>query len=492
MQFDLQIDRLADRPIYRQIVEQLKDRICDGRLPAGSRLPTVRRLAETLGVTRLTIQHAYGELQSDGWIEATVGRGTFVSAAARGHSFGRGMQPPLTQDGVINDILQINQVVGIRSLASASPDARLFPADEFWAALQELQIGSPDLINYASSQGDAQLRIEISRDLADRGITASPGDILVVAGVTQGLSLTTQALAQPGDRVLVERPTYLGLLHTLKLHGVEPVGVNLDGEGINLEELERAILQHRPRFLYTVPSFQNPTGHCMGLARRHELVDLAAQHGLPIVEDDIYGRLTYDAPPPPTLFELDRFGQVIHVGSYSKLLMPGLRLGYVVAPARWAQQLISLRRAGDLCSPPILQRALATFLRNGGLKRHLRRVLPVYRRRRDVTVAALQRYLPGSVQWQAPQGGFCCWLTLPGLHAFANLEQALLAQGWAVTPGDVFLTETPARKSMRICFGAPPPETLQLGVEVLSRAIRARLTGAAEPAIRAGDWTPLV
>lgn len=492
MPFDLQIDRERGPALYQQIAEDVKARISDGRLPAGTQLPTVRQLATDLGVTRLTVQHAYGELQAEGWIEATVGRGTFVSHATKNHTFGRGMVAPLTPDGVINDILQVNQIVGLRSMASASPDARLFPADEFWGTLAELKRDFTAAVTYSSSQGDPQLRVEISRDLADRGIDVTPDDILVVAGVTQGLALAGQTLAQPGDRILVEQPTYLGLLHTLKVFGLEPVGITMDDEGPNLEELERAIIQHRPRFFYTVPTFQNPTGRCMSLARRQDLLALAATHGLLIVEDDIYGRVAYDMPSPPTLMELDTRNLVIHVGSYSKVLMPGLRLGYLIAPQRWRDRILSLRRAADLASPTILQQALTIFLRQGGLKRHLRRALPIYRARRNTMVAALQRHLPSSVTWHAPGGGFCTWLTMPSYHPFADLERAALDAGWAVTPGEVFLAEPTDEKSIRLCYGTLTPDVIQAGVEMIGQLVRTRLSGAADRHERQDAWTPLV
>jgi DNA-binding transcriptional MocR family regulator len=282
------------------------------------------------------------------------------------------------------------------------------------------------------------------------------------------------------------------LLHTLKLHGVYAIGVPLDEEGPILSDLEQAILQHRPRFFYTVPTFQNPTGHCMSLQRRLALLDLCASHGIIIVEDDIYGRLAYDAPSPPPLYTLDTRGQVIYVSSYSKVLMPGLRLGFVVAPQRWADRLLSLRRATDLCSPTLLQRTLALFLRNGGLKRHLRRVLPIYRERRNTLVTALNRNLPPSIQWHQPQGGFCAWLTMPSYHPFTDLEQALLRQGWAVTPGEVFLAEPAQQKSVRICFGTLTPDAINAGVDAVSHAIRERLNTVSEPVMARGNWTPLV
>ena len=490
MSLDFQLDRTNPVALYQQISEHLKARIGDGRLPAGARLPTVRQLASDLGVTRLTIQNAYSELQTAGWIESTVGRGTYVSHDVNGHSFGRGMVA-LTPDGVINDILQVNHIVGLRSMASASPDARLFPAEEFWATLAELQSDAVAMVSYSSSQGDPQLRVAISEDLAERGIDVTPDEVLVVAGVTQGLALISRTLAQVGDTILVEQPTYLGLLHTLKLHGVHAVGVSMDEQGPNLSEMEQAILQHRPRFFYTVPTFQNPTGLCMSLDRRLAVLELCANYGVMVVEDDIYGRLAYDAPSPPPLYSLDTRGQVIYVGSYSKVLMPGLRLGFVVAPQRWADRLLSLRRATDLCSPTLLQRTLAHFLHNGGLKRHLRRVLPIYRERRNTLVTSLQRNLPPSIQWHQPQGGFCAWLTMPSYHPFSDLEQALLRQGWAVTPGEVFLADASAQKSVRICYGTLTPDAINDGVNAVSLAIRERLS-AAEPAIRRGNWTPLV
>jgi DNA-binding transcriptional MocR family regulator len=489
---DFRLDRDNSVALYQQITEHFKQRISDGRLPAGARLPTVRQLASDLGVTRLTVQNAYAELQTAGWIESTVGRGTFVSHNVNGHSFGRGMMTPLTPDGVINDILQVNHIVGLRSMASASPDPRLFPTEEFWSTLAELQADALAMVSYTSSQGDPQLRVEISQDLSERGVDATPEEVLVVAGVTQGLALISRTLAQVGDRILVEQPTYLGLLHTLKQHGVQAIGVPLDDEGPILSELEKAILQHRPRFFYTIPTFQNPTGICMTLERRLALLELTAAHGVMVVEDDIYGRLAYDAPSPPPLYTLDTHGHVIYVGSYSKVLMPGLRLGFVVAPQRWADRLLSLRRATDLCSPTLLQRTLALFLRNGGLKRHLRRVLPVYRERRNTLVTALQRNLPPSVQWHAPQGGFCAWLTMPSYHPFSDLEQALLRQGWAVTPGEVFLAEPAQQKSVRICYGTLTPDVINAGIDVISRTVRERLTTFTEPNVHGDNWTPLV
>lgn len=483
-----------DEPValYQQIVEQIKERINSNSLPAGARLPTIRQLAQELGVTRVTVQNAYDELQAGGWIESTIGRGTFVSQSVQPRPQLHSLGPQRTTDAVINDIMQVNELVGVRSLASASPDASLFPVDEFWNTLNDLRADALSSISYSASQGAPPLRSEIANLLREREMKALPDDILITAGVTQGLALVTQALCRPGDSVLVEQPTYLGFLHTLKAQGVQPVGVSLDEEGVQLEVLERLIFKHRPRFFYTIPTFQNPTGACLSLARRRALLDLAVQAGILIVEDDIYARLAYDQPAPPPLAALDTTGSVIYMSSFSKYLMPGLRLAYTVAPPPLNQKLLSLRRAADLCSPPLLQYALARFLAGGGLKKHLRRVLPIYRERRDAYLAAMHRSMPPTVQWTRPAGGFCSWVTLPRHHALSNLYQKAIQQGWLFAPGDAFLPEAEATTHLRICFGNQTPATIRTGIEVLGRLIRTCLEQSDRRAVEAEDWTPLV
>lgn len=492
MTLDLSLYRHTDQPLYRQIAEQIKDRIGDGRLPAGTQLPTVRSMAQDLSVTRITVQTAYAELQSSGWIEATVGRGTFVSEGSRAGDKMPQRDAPLTADVVIDDMLQIARVQGMRSLANASPDAHLFPADEFWGVLSDLRGDALSLSEYGTTQGDPELRIEVAGLLRERGIAAMPAEILITDGATQALSLVTQALCRPGDAVIVEQPTYLSFLNILRAHGVQEVGVPLDTEGPDPDALERLALQVRPRFFYTIPTFQNPTGLCMSPARRRQVLEIAERYGFLVVEDDIYARMSFDGPPPPALKAGDANERVIYVSSFSKTLMPGLRVGYVTAPASLLRRMIDLRRATDLCGPPLLQRAAAEFVRRDGLKRHLRRVLPVYRERREALLAALQTSMPDGVRWSAPSGGFCCWLTLPAHPVFDDLYAAALRQGWAFAPGNVFLAQGGGIQAVRICFGQQPPATIRSGVEALARLIRARMDAAVAVHQRTPDWAPMV
>lgn len=491
MSLHLLLDRSAAAALYRQIAEQIKDRISAGQLPVGSQLPTVRQLAETLGVTRLTVQNAYAELQSSGWIDATVGRGTFVRATPRTSNRLAERSAPLTADLVIDDMLEIAHAEGVRSLANASPDARLFPADEFWGVLQTLRSQAIDVAEYGAIQGDAGLRIELAALLRERGVSAMPDEILVTNGATQALALVTQALCRPGDVVLVEQPTYLSFLNILRGQGVQAIGVPMDEGGPDTGALERLALQHRPRFFYTIPAFHNPTGRCMEAARQQQVLEIAERFGFYVLEDDIYARMAYGRAAPPALKHGDRADVVVYVSSFSKVFMPGLRIGYVMAPPPLLRRLVDLRRATDLTGPLLLQRTMAEFLRGDGLKRHLRRVTPVYQERRDALLQALRSTMPGDVTWTRPAGGFCCWLTLPPRPVFGDLYQAALRQGWAFAPGEVFMAQPDGRQHVRICFGQQTPETIRSGVALLAQLIRVRLDQA-DPAPVQGDWTPMV
>ncbi|MCW5840759.1 MAG: PLP-dependent aminotransferase family protein [Caldilinea sp.] len=488
----ISIDRSSDAPIYRQIIERFQEAIAGGRLPPGAQLPTVRQLADGLGVTRLTVQSAYAELQSGGWVEATVGRGTFVSEQVQVRPHWSSAEQDVTPAVVIGDILQMGQAQSMRSMASASPDAALFPAGEFWSCLNEQQQHTMVLTGYAPAQGDAGLRIELAAFLAERGIAASAEQIIVTSGVTQGLTLAAQALAQPGDAVLVEQPTYVGFLHVLRAQGLKPIPVPIDRDGPLPDAIERLATLHRARFLYTIPSFQNPTGYVIAPERRTRLLELASTLGFYVIEDDIYSLMAFDGAPPLPLKAGDDSDRVIYLNSFSKSLMPGLRLGMMVAPPALHERLISLRIAADLGSPLLLQRTLAAFLRRGEHRRHVRKVVPIYRERRNAAMHALDAHMPPDVTWTRPAGGFCCWLTLPRRSGIGEIHRLALAQGWAFAPGSVFLAENDGEHHLRICFGNLPVDGIRRGLEILGQVVRDYL--AMRPPLHepVANWTPLV
>lgn len=485
---DLTINRDSKPPLYRQIAEQIKTQIGNGRLPATSRLPTVRGLARSLGVTRLTVQNAYAELQADGWIEATVGRGTFVSTAVQQFSLQPTVGQYLTPDSAINDMLAINQVIGVRSMAMAHADPALFPMDAFWQQMEHLRSEANQLFSYGPIQGDSALRIAIANLLHEDSIPAGPDDILVTSGAMQSISLAAAAITQPGEFVLVEQPTFLGVLNVLQAQGLRPLHVTMQPDGPDLAQMEHLIVTHQPRCFYTVPNYHNPTGHTISATKRQAIMQLAQRHNLLIIEDDIYGKLGFTEPPPPSFKQQDEDDRVFYLSSFSKMLMPGLRVGYLVMPPGWRTRLLSLRRATDLCGTGLLQRALARFLQDGSLKKHLQRVRPIYKERRDVLLASLRRWMPTAVRWSDPQGGFSCWVTLPRQLPPGQLYRQALQNGFAFTPGEAYMIEGSQNEFLRLCFGNLGTEGIEAGVKLLGTLIQQQVSDAKSPK----EWLPYV
>ena len=492
MSLNLRLDRNGKTPLYRQIADQIQAMIRAGRLHAGERLPTIRALGDELEITRLTVHRAFRELGSRGCLEATVGRGSFVRSAPVARGASTVPSGTMTADAVMADIQKYGASTGMRNLAHSEPDPALIPADQFWDCLESLRSDAAAHVQYVSPQGDLMLREQLTVLLRGRGISAAPEEILVTSGVTQGMSLVAQALARPGDRVVVEQPTYLGLLHILEAQGLRPVGLPLDREGPRLDLLERIITSERPRFFYTIPTFHNPTGRSMSMRRRRELLALAARHGLLLVEDDIYHRMAYDRPPPRALKSLDDDDHVIYLDGLSKAILPGVRSGFAVAPRPLLERMLSLRRAADLCGPSTLQRAMAEFLRRGHVNRHIKKILPRYKKRRDALMAALKAKMPRAVTWTHPEGGFSCWLTLPPLESMGDLYRAALDRGVVFSPGEVFLAEPGSAWHLRLCFGRNDETVLREGVSVLAELIRERLNRGTARRRLTSDQAPLV
>lgn len=491
----IELDRGNREPLYRQLASSVQQRIRSGALPPRTRLPTVRQLAQQLGVTRLTVHSAYAELQSGGWIEATVGRGTFVAEQIE-----QLITPPeahlgreVTPTGMLADMLRMTQLPGLLTLARADPDPELFPLRTWQRAVETaLSQGGPKLMNYTTAHGDLQLRSALAELVHERGVTVGPDEIMVLNGVNNGLALASDLLAGPGAAVLVEQPTYLGMLNVLHARNIRAVGVPLDGEGPILEALEQLIHTERPAFFYTIPTYQNPSGICMSPARRAALLDLAERYRLPIIEDDIYSLISFENTPPPALKAADRNGLVIYLSSFAKNLMPGLRLGYAVASPDIIQRMGMLRQAYDICSPLLTQRALAIFLEQGALHNHLRRVRPHYQERRDALLRAMTRYFPAGVSWTNPQGGYSCWVRLPAEVNVTDLYLSAIGRGVAFTPGAAFSAAPEAHPHLRLCYGTEDPDRLSEAIVTLGSLLRERQNGGPPSGQLMSDFIPVV
>jgi DNA-binding transcriptional MocR family regulator len=275
--------------------------------------------------------------------------------------------------------------------------------------------------------------------------------------------------------VLVEGPTYLGMIERMQMQGLKLVAVPIDEQGIRPDALETAIALHQPRLLYTIPTFHNPTGVCMSDERQEALLAIARRHGLTILEDDIYGPLSYDGPAPLPLKARDTEGLVVYLTSFSKVLMPGLRLGMIAASPPLLEGLVAIKRLSDFHSPQLTQRALAEYLDRGHFAAHLRMVRTLYRERRDAMLASLQRYFPSDAMWTTPSGGLCCWIKLPPGIRSSDLYRDALERGVGFAPGQVFFPEQQAESYVRLSFASHPAQEIEHGVKLLGNLLNEQL-----------------
>jgi 2-aminoadipate transaminase len=371
---------------------------------------------------------------------------------------------------VIREILKVTERPGIISLAGGLPSPDTFPIDAMREASARVLRDSPrEALQYAASEGYAPLREWVAGQMAGQGLQVDASQVLITTGSQQGLDLVGKVLIDAGSTIAVESPTYLGALQAFAPYEPEVVTVPCDDDGPLPEELGIA---KGARFLYMLPNFQNPSGRCMGEGRRAALVDAARALGLPIVEDNPYGDLWFDAAPPPSLASRWPEGTV-YLGSFSKVLAPGLRLGYVIAPPAMMPKLLQAKQAADLHTPGFNQRVVHEVIRHGFLRDHVPTIRARYKAQRDAMRAALEAYMPAGCRWTVPSGGMFFWVELPaGIDATALLPKAV-ELGMAYVPGAAFFAADPRPNTLRLSFVTAPPAQIERGVALLAQALTA-------------------
>ena len=374
---------------------------------------------------------------------------------------------------VIREILKVTEKPGIISFAGGLPSPRTFPVQAFASACDAvLKTDGAAALQYAASEGLPALREWIAGQLP---WDVSPDQVLITTGSQQGLDLVAKVLIDEGSTVLVETPTYLGALQAFTPMEPKIVSVDSDDEGIDVADLAKKA--PGARFLYVLPNFQNPTGRTMSEARREALVGAAQAAGLPIVEDNPYGDLWFDQPPPKPLTARNPEG-CIYLGSFSKVLAPGLRLGYVVAPKAIMPKLLQAKQAADLHSPTFNQRMVAEVLKDGFIDRHVPTIRALYKHQCEVMLDALKKDMAGlDVQWNSPVGGMFLWARLPeGVDAVDLLPKAV-DKGVAFVPGAAFYADQGDPRTMRLSFVTASEEQIRIGIQALADAIREAVKG---------------
>jgi GntR family transcriptional regulator/MocR family aminotransferase len=477
-----------DQPLYRRVQDEIVGEILRGGTPAGTRLPSLRRLARELGVSRITVEAAYEALEAQGLIETRARSGTFVTghaaavAAPRtaGASDGLPWEAHLApganpaRERALGQVLRSAEGTGGVSFAWGAGDPRLFPVDAFRVVIGRiLRHAGGAALGPENTQGNAQLRASLAAYLRRLDVPASAEALAVTSGSQQAIDLVVSALVRPGERVAVEEPTWPGALGALEAAGADIVGIPLDEQGMRLDSLEEALAAGGVRLIYTVPTFHNPTGTVMSAARRRELVRVASRHGVPLLEDDALREVRFGGVLPPPLAALDTSGNVILVGSFTKSVLPAARLGYLLAPPKLRDWVVARKRSRDLYCSPLLQLAMSDYLESGDAVRHWRRISRVYAARQRAMDAALARHFPRGARWRRAAGGPVMWVRLPDRVSARALFDAAARAGLGFAPGEAFFVAPVDQPYIRLNFAALDEATIERGIAALGALVRA-------------------
>jgi 2-aminoadipate transaminase len=381
----------------------------------------------------------------------------------------------------IRELLKLTEKPNIISFAGGLPAPDVFPVEDFTAACDRvLRDYGAQALQYSTTEGYLPLREMIARHTGRYAINVTPDNILITSGSQQALDLIGKVFINPGDRILVEEPTYLGALQAWNAYGAEYVTVPMDENGMMTEALEAA-LRSGPKFIYVLPNFQNPTGVTLSMERRKKLVELADRYGVPIIEDDPYGQLRFEGEHLTSVVALDsQFrengdslyrGNVIYLSTFSKILAPGLRLAWVIAPAEVIRKLVQAKQGADLHTATFTQMVAFEVAHGGFLDRHIWLIRRVYGERRNLMLDAMEEFFPAEVTWTHPQGGLFLWGTVPASLSTADVLKRAIEHNVAFVPGAAFYALGGGTNTMRINFSNASPEKILTGIERLGKVL---------------------
>jgi DNA-binding transcriptional MocR family regulator len=480
------IDRNSSTPIYKQIRDQIRELILSGVLQPGFQLPPERKLAVKLGVNRSTVLNAYRDLRADALISSHIGQGTTVVpplSILPGNHLENVNQLPWRQflsgsairmqQPLISNILKIANRSGIISFAAGFSGHSSDPIDELLETQNRLlkDYGSV-LLQYSATEGHYPLRESLSHLMEERGISVSPQEIMVLSGSQQGIDLAVRILIDPGDIILVEEPSFFGALQVFQSAGARIIGVPVDQDGMRVDLLEPLLERYRPKLIYTIPTFQNPSGAVMALERRKKLLQLAYQYQIPVLEDDPYGELRYEGAHLPPLKALDPYGYVIYLSTFSKIIFPGLRVGWVCAPEPVIRQYSLAKQMTDLHTNSLAQWIMDDFLRRGVFARRVAVIKKENHTCRDMMAEALTQYGEKSLEWYTPEGGLYFWCRLPQQLDLSNLVAKAAENKVVFVPGNIFYHGNSGQNHIRLSFSSTAFEKIKPGIKALNQAIK--------------------
>jgi 2-aminoadipate transaminase len=385
---------------------------------------------------------------------------------------------------LIRELLKLARQPEIISFAGGMPDPQTFPVEALEEiSAQVLREKGATALQYGPTEGEPALREALAGWLTKERPDLRAENILVTSGSQQALDLLAQVLIDPGDPVIVELPSYIGALQAFAAHRARMIGVPQDDEGIRTDLLEKALEKHsrrkrKPKFIYVIPDFQNPSGVTLTLARRQELLALASRFEVPLVEDSPYRVLRFRGEPMPTIYSLDPQRHVLALGTFSKIFCPGMRLGWLLTPEAWMERFVIAKQGMDLCSPSFTQFIAVEYIRRGLLDQEVENTRVLYGRKLQVMLVALEKHMPRGVTWTHPEGGLFLWVKLPRRMNATELFEKAVAKKVAYVIGSAFFCNGKGHYTMRLNFSYPTEEQIEEGIRRLAGVIRENLKGA--------------
>ncbi|MFZ5943504.1 MAG: PLP-dependent aminotransferase family protein [Bacillota bacterium] len=465
-------------PRYLQIAKIIISGIQDGSFLQGSKLPAERELASLFGVSRTTAINTYRYLEQQGLVNSKKGSGTFVAKKKFTANAGKHEIPwnqifrPYTQtsmSSLMNELLSNPLTKDTISLDAGMPNPKFYPLERFKKIFRTIDFSKAKYFGHIPIEGLQLLRESIANLLRENCIQASFNNILVTSGSQQGIYLISKVFIEPGDYVIVESPTYIGAIQVLQAAGAKILSLPVE-KGLSLNILEDYLVRYRPKFFYTIPTYQNPTGKVMSFVERKQLLEMAARHRLIIVEDDPYSEFYYEEKPPLPIKALNGYEGCIYLSTFSKMLMPGLRLGYIAAHPSLINRITMEKQYIDLHSNNFSQWLLFHYLSDNNLKEHLSLVRKEYKTRRDILHSELKQLINGDLEVYLPSGGFYLWCKILFNCTSRKLLQEALKTGISFVPGDAFDISS-GNKEFRLCFTSNDADALQEAVKRLHQAI---------------------
>ncbi|AGB41579.1 transcriptional regulator with HTH domain and aminotransferase domain [Halobacteroides halobius DSM 5150] len=470
---DIQLDKSSSIYLYLQLYNQVRDLIKAGKLSPNTKLPPIRKLAKQLGVNNVTVVKGYDLLEEEELIYKKVGRGTFVAPAKKIKIEAEAAD--LDQQIYIDEDTKLDRA-GEINFATAAPTPDLFPIAPFKKLLNKvLERDRGYAFGYQKSQGYLPLRESISNYANRYNISANPEEIQIVSGAQQGIDILAKTFLDYGDTVFVERPTYPGAISVFKSRQANIVEIPLKEDGIDITYLEAKLKEIKPKFLYLMPNFQNPTGYSYSQTKKEKLIKLADQHDLLIIEDDCLSDLNYSDQESNALKSLDKADRVIYIKSFSKIFMPGLRLAFLIIPDCYFNDILLSKYMSDIFTDGLVQRVLDLYFKEEVWEEQLIRLKETYQVRYESMIVALREYLPNQIEFAKPNGGLNIWLELPRGISASKIKDKSLKKGVNIAPGAAFYSNQPQVNKIRLSIAAVNKQEIKEGVKRLGALLQQKL-----------------